>query len=115
MSDLKQQACEACSADAPQVTEDEKAELIKSVPDWEIVELDGEEQLRRVFKFRNFAQAQAFTNKVADLAEEEGHHPAILLEWGKTTVRWWTHKIGGLHKNDFVMAARTDDAYQNMQ
>ncbi|MFO7529832.1 MAG: 4a-hydroxytetrahydrobiopterin dehydratase [Marinobacter sp.] len=115
MSDLKQQACEACSADAPQVTADEKAELLKSVPDWEIVELDGEEQLRCVFKFRNFVQAQAFTNKVADLAEEENHHPAILLEWGKATVRWWTHKIGGLHKNDFVMAARTDDAYQNMQ
>ncbi|SFN09051.1 4a-hydroxytetrahydrobiopterin dehydratase [Marinobacter pelagius] len=115
MSDLKQQACEACSADAPQVTEGEKAELLNSIPDWEIVELDGEEQLRRVFKFRNFVQAQAFTNKVADLAEEENHHPAILLEWGKATVRWWTHKIGGLHKNDFVMAARTDDAYQNMQ
>lgn len=115
MSDLKQQACEACSADAPQVTEDEKTELLKAIPDWEIVELDGEEQLRRVFKFRNFAQAQAFTNKVADLAEEENHHPAILLEWGKTTVRWWTHKIGGLHKNDFVMAARTDGAYLGMQ
>lgn len=115
MTELKQQACEACSADAPKVTDEQKAQLRKDIPDWEIVELDGEEQLRREFKFRNFVQAQAFTNKVADLAEAENHHPAILLEWGKTTVRWWTHKIGGLHKNDFVMAARTDQAYQDMQ
>ncbi|MCG7199949.1 4a-hydroxytetrahydrobiopterin dehydratase [Marinobacter pelagius] len=115
MTELRQQACEACSADAPKVTAEQKAQLRKDIPDWEIVELDGEEQLRREFKFRNFVQAQEFTNKVADLAEAENHHPAILLEWGKTTVRWWTHKIGGLHKNDFVMAARTDQAYQDMQ
>lgn len=112
MTELKQQSCEACSADAPRVTEDEKQQLHQSVPDWEIVELDGEEQLRREFRFRNFAQALAFTNTVGELAEAENHHPAILLEWGKVTVRWWTHKIGGLHKNDFVMAARTDEAYQ---
>ena len=61
------------------------------------------------------ADIDALLASAGDLAEEEGHHPAILLEWGKTTVRWWTHKIGGLHQNDFVMAARTDDAYQNMQ
>lgn len=114
MSELSQQACEPCSASAPTATEEEKQQLQQSVPDWEIVTLDGEEQLRRVFKFKNFAQAQTFTNTVADMAEAEGHHPAILLEWGKTTVRWWTHKIGGLHKNDFVMAARTDIAYDEM-
>lgn len=115
MTQLKQQACEACSSDAPRVSDAEKAELQKDVPDWEVVTLDGEEQLRHAFKFRNFAEAQTFTNKLADLAEAENHHPAILLEWGKVTVRWWTHKIGGLHKNDFIMAARTDEAYKAMQ
>lgn len=64
--------------------------------------------LRRVYKFRDFAQALSFTNKVGALAEAQGHHPALLTEWGKVTVMWWTHKIGGLHKNDFIMAAKTD-------
>ncbi|PAV25275.1 pterin-4-alpha-carbinolamine dehydratase [Tamilnaduibacter salinus] len=111
MSALTEQACEACRADAPTVTEEEKKQLHPDVPDWELVTLDGEEQLQRVFKLKNFAEAQAFTNKVGDLAEAEGHHPAILLEFGKVTVRWWTHKIGGLHKNDFIMAARTDQLF----
>jgi len=111
MTKLSQQACEACRADAPKVTGQEKQELLSAIPDWEDVMVDGEEQLRRVFTFKNFVEAQTFTNKVADLAEAENHHPAILLEWGKATVRWWTHKIGGLHKNDFIMAARTDELY----
>ena len=85
--------------------------LHKDVQDWEILSVDGEEQLRKTFKFRNFSQALAFTNKVGELAEAEDHHPAILLEYGKTTISWWTHAIGGLHKNDFIMAARTDSAY----
>ena len=59
----------------------------------------------------DFAGAIAFTNRVADLAEAEGHHPAIITEWGRVTIRWWTHAIGGLHKNDFIMAARTDKLY----
>ena len=111
MTKLSQQACEACRADAPKVTGQEKQELLSAIPDWEDVMVDGEEQLRRVFTFKSFVEAQTFTNKVADLAEAENHHPAILLEWGKATVRWWTHKIGGLHKNDFIMAARTDELY----
>jgi len=53
-----------------------------------------------------------FTNKVGELAEKEGHHPALLTEWGRTTVTWWTHKIKGLHRNDFIMAAKTDELYQ---
>lgn len=113
MTTLSQQACEACRADAPKVTDQEKIDLLNDIPDWKIVVLDGEEQLRRVFTFKNYAKALAFTNTVADLAEAENHHPAILLEWGKATVLWWTHKIGGLHQNDFIMAARTDEAYQS--
>ena len=64
--------------------------------------------LRRVFKFNNYQESLEFTKKVAALADQEDHHPAILLEWGKVEVTWWTHKIGGLHKYDFIAAAKTD-------
>ena len=90
------------------MTEAEAAELHAYVPEWEIVEVDGVRRLRRVFRFPDFADALAFTDAVGAAAEEEGHHPALLTEWGRTTVEWWTHKIRGLHRNDFVMAAKTD-------
>ncbi|MFD1218170.1 4a-hydroxytetrahydrobiopterin dehydratase [Microbulbifer celer] len=108
MTELAQQECEACRADAPLVSDDELAELIREIPDWTPKTRDGVMQLERVFKFRNFKQALAFTNRVGEIAEEVGHHPALLTEWGKVTVTWWSHEAGGLHKNDFIMAARTD-------
>lgn len=108
MSTLSEQHCEACRADAPRVTEQEAAELQRQIPEWEQVEVAGVAQLYRVFRLKNFAQALAFANRVGALAEEQCHHPALLVEYGKLTVRWWTHKIGGLHRNDFIMAARTD-------
>ncbi|WP_113905962.1 4a-hydroxytetrahydrobiopterin dehydratase [Aliidiomarina celeris] len=108
MSDLKHQTCEACQAGAPQVTDEELRDLMKEIPDWVPESRDGVLQLERVYKFKNFKQAWAFSNKVAQLAEDEFHHPSILLEWGKVTITWWTHAIGGLHRNDFIMAAKTD-------
>jgi 4a-hydroxytetrahydrobiopterin dehydratase len=84
------------------------AALRPQIPDWQVVERDGIPRLERVFKFPNFAAALAFTDRVGALAEAEGHHPALLTEWGRVTVTWWTHKIGGLHRNDFIMAAKTD-------
>lgn len=108
MPDLKAERCTACRRDAPRVTESEIAELKPQVPDWSIVERDAIPRLERVYPFPDFAAALAFTNRVGALAEEEGHHPALLTEWGRVTVGWWTHKIRGLHRNDFVMAAKTD-------
>lgn len=108
MTELAAQACEACRADAPLVSDEELAQLIREIPDWTPVVRDGVMQLEREFKFRNFKQALAFTNRVGAIAEEVGHHPALLTEWGKVTVTWWSHEAGGLHKNDFIMAARTD-------
>ncbi|WP_298441956.1 4a-hydroxytetrahydrobiopterin dehydratase [uncultured Ferrimonas sp.] len=108
MTTLNQMKCEACQAGAPQVSEQELAELMSQLPDWAVPVRDGVMQLERVYKFKNFKQAWAFSNKVAELAEAEFHHPGILLEWGKVTVTWWTHAISGLHKNDFIMAAKTD-------
>jgi len=108
VDDLEGMHCEACRADAPRVTEEEIAELQPQIPDWQLVERDGIMRLERVYEFGNFESALDYTNRVGALAEEEGHHPAILLEWGKVTVSWWTHAIGGLHKNDFICAAKTD-------
>ena len=62
--------------------------------------------------FGNFVDALAFTNRVGQIAEEEDHHPALLTEWGKVTVSWWTHKIRGLHRNDLIMGAKTDELYE---
>ena len=75
------------------------------------IDKDGELRLERVFTFKDFNQAVAFTNRVAEIANEEDHHPAILTEWGKVTITWWTHKIRGLSLNDFIMAAKTDQLY----
>ena len=111
MTNLTEQACEACRAGAPQVSAEEQQTLLQEIPGWSVIELEGEPQLRREFKFKNFVEALAFANQVGDLAEAENHHPALLVEWGKVTVRWWTHKIGGLHRNDFIMAARTSALY----
>ena len=108
MTDLSQAHCEACRADAPKVSEAELAALLKQVPDWNLETRDGILQLEKAFAFKNFQQALAFTNAVGALAEAEGHHPALLTEWGKVTVTWWSHKVKGLHRNDFIMAARTD-------
>lgn len=109
MTDLSQESCEACRVDAPRVSDEELAELIKQIPDWQPVVKDSVLQLERVFCFKDFEQAMKFTNQVGELAESAGHHPALLTEWGKVTVTWWSHKIKGLHRNDFILAARTDE------
>ena len=111
MTTLEGMRCVACRKGEPTVTDEEIAEFQPQVPEWQVVERDGIKRLERVFKFPNFASALAFTNRVGKLAEEEGHHPAILTEWGRVTVTWWTHKIKGLHRNDFIMAAKTDGLY----
>jgi 4a-hydroxytetrahydrobiopterin dehydratase len=103
--------CVACRKGAPTVTEAEIAELQPQVPAWRLLEVDGVRRLERVFAFPDFAAALAFTNEIGALAEAEGHHPALLTEWGRVSVTWWTHKIRGLHQNDFIMAAKTDAAY----
>ena len=108
MTELAGKTCEACRAGAPIATQEEIDKFIPQLPDWEIIEVDGIKQLRKVFTFNNFEDALSFTDKVGTIAEEDGHHPAILTEWGKVNVTWWTHKIHGLHFNDFIMAAKTD-------
>lgn len=109
MTDLTQQKCEACTKDSSPVTPEEVKQLQPQIPNWEMIEEEGEKRLQRSFKFSDFKSALEFTNKVGEEAEKEGHHPALLTEYGKVTVTWWTHAISGLHKNDFIMAAKTDE------
>ena len=111
MVELSKQECEACRADAPLISDAELRELMPAIPDWQVIVDDGVMQLSRDFKFRDFVQALAFTNRVGEIAEAVDHHPAILTEWGRVTVTWWSHKIRGLHRNDLIMAARTDEVY----
>ena len=107
-SSLANEKCTACRRDSPRVTEDEVRKLKPLIPDWALIERDSIQRIERVFRFANFAEALAFTSRVGALAEEEGHHPAILTEWSRATVTLWTHKIRGLHRNDFIMAAKID-------
>ena len=109
MVELSQQSCEACRADAPIISDEDLRALMPKIPDWSVIVVNEIMQLSREYKFRNFEQAMAFSNRVGDIAEAENHHPAILTAWGKVTVTWWSHKIRGLHKNDLIMAARTDE------
>jgi len=100
--------CVPCRGGEPSLTEAEIADLHPQVLEWQLKEVDGIGRLERVFKLKNYAEALEFTNKVGAIAEEEDHHPLIVLEWGRVTVQWWTHVVKGLHRNDFIMAAKTD-------
>ena len=111
MSLLARERCTACRRDSPSVSIDEIAELHPQAPDWNLIDAESIPKLHRVFRFRDFAQALDFTNRVGELAETEGHHPRLTTEWGRVRVTWWTHKIRNLHRNDFVMAAKTDEIF----
>jgi 4a-hydroxytetrahydrobiopterin dehydratase len=111
MLNLAAGKCVACRAGEPTVTDIEIEMFHPQIPEWRVREVDGVKRLERLYKFKNFVEALEFTNKVGAIAEEENHHPLIITEWGRVTLQWWTHKIGGLHKNDFIMAAKTDEMY----
>lgn len=108
---LVAERCEACHKDAPRVPASDIPDLLREIPDWSLIEVDGVQRLQRVFRIKGWRPAVAFTNMVAEIADAEDHYPAILTEWGKVTVTWWTHAIRGLHRNDFVMAAKTDERF----
>lgn len=112
MRDLVGERCVACRGDSPRVTDAEVGLLHPHVPDWELIDRGGVDRLRRRFRFRDYRRGVEFAVAVADLAEEEGHHPRLTVEWGRVTVEWWTHAIRGLHRNDFIMAAKTDRAFE---
>jgi len=112
---LNQEKCTACRRNSPSVTDQEIAELHPEVAGWELISEDSIPKLDRLFQFKNFQQALEFTDQVGALAEEEGHHPRLVTEWGRVKVTWWTHKIRNLHRNDFVMAAKSDQIYAGLK
>ena len=111
MNNLAQLKCIACRGGDPSLTDAEIADLQPHVPQWQLVTQDNILRLQRVFKLKDYAQSLEFTNKIAAIAEAEDHHPLIILEWGRVTIQWWTHVVKGLHKNDFIMAAKTDEIF----
>jgi 4a-hydroxytetrahydrobiopterin dehydratase len=90
------------------MTNEEIKSALASIDGWVVVERNGISRLKKSYGFSNFATAMAFTNRVGELAEQDDHHPAILTEWGKVTINWWTHTNKGLSENDFLMAAKVD-------
>ncbi len=108
MTSLSRMPCEACRADAKKLSAEDFDKLLIEVPQWRLLREGGVDKLQGQFEFANFVDAMDFSVKVGKLAETFNHHPSLLTEWGKVTVIWWTHKIGGLHTNDFIMAAKTD-------
>ncbi|MGD9018613.1 MAG: 4a-hydroxytetrahydrobiopterin dehydratase [Desulfuromonadales bacterium] len=110
MTDLVDKNCTACRAGAPLATATEIEQYLPQLPGWRITEADGIKRLEKSFSCKDFAGALALTNRIGAIAEQENHHPAIVTEWGRVTVSWWTHVIAGLHVNDFIMAAKTDRA-----
>jgi 4a-hydroxytetrahydrobiopterin dehydratase len=112
MNELAQLHCSAVTSVTPRLNERDINQNISKLPGWQIYEKEGEPRLEKAFLFQDFNQAVVFTNRVAGVANEEDHHPAILTEWGKVTIAWWTHKIKGLSLNDFIMAAKTDLLYK---
>jgi 4a-hydroxytetrahydrobiopterin dehydratase len=112
VNDLASSSCEACRIDAPIVSDDEASVLIEEIEGWHLIN-DGVKKLKKEFIFSSYSDSKDFTNKVADMADQEDHHPQIILEWGKVTVIWWSHKIKGLHKNDFICAAKTNNISKN--
>jgi 4a-hydroxytetrahydrobiopterin dehydratase len=110
MSDLANKTCVPCRGGVPPMKGQELSEYLKQVSNWKAV---NEHHLSKTFTFPDFKQALAFVNKVGAIAEEQGHHPDILLTWGKAEVTTWTHKINGLTESDFILAAKIDQLQGN--
>ena len=110
--DYTEMACEACRTGAPPASDSELEKFLQQSPDWQRLVIDDEPRLRRGFPLFQFSPAPGLFNAVGEIAEAEGHHPALLTEWGRVTVDWWTHKIRDIHLNDLILAARSDALYQ---
>lgn len=106
MEGLAEKKCVPCRGGIPPLSEPEARKLLSGTPGWSLAE--NGTRLQRRFEFQNFVEAMKFVNRVADVAEEEGHHPDIAIHWNKVDLVLWTHKIGGLHENDFILAAKVN-------
>ena len=114
MIKLSEHNISATPSTANTLKEDEQKSLLKEIPQWEINRYDDQNQLERNFTLKNFEVAMNFSNQISVVSEEFDHHPMLVIEWGKVKVVWWSHSIKGLHQNDFVMAAKTDEIFNNL-
>ena len=112
MKELSKKTCSACEIGAPLVPHDQQIDLLKDLDGWVIDDSDISKLIKE-FQFNDYDQSISFTNLIADLAEAEDHHPKITLEWGRVTLEWWSHKIKGLHMNDFICAAKSDETFHS--
>ena len=112
MSNLINQTCEACEIGAPLVSETDQAKLLEELDGWEIDNAEISKLVKK-YKFLSYKESSKFVNLIVDLAESEDHHPKITLEWGLVHLEWWSHKIQGLHMNDFICAAKSDLIFKN--
>ena len=104
---LSSKRCVPCMAGAPALEREKAEKLLSETPGWELSE--DAKRIHRKLRFGDFRSAMQFAGRVGELAEQEDHHPEITFGWGYCTVAFWTHKIGGLHENDFIMAAKVND------
>jgi 4a-hydroxytetrahydrobiopterin dehydratase len=111
MTGLTQASCVACRGGVPTLTDGELAGLLPQVPGWKVAEVGGVKRIQREFTLKDFRAAMEFAAQVGELAEREQHHPDIHLSWGKVMVETWTHKIQGLHQNDFILAAKINEIF----
>ena len=114
MTKFAQKICVACQPDAEPATQSEIDRFFTDNPEWSLVVTGTVKSIEKVYKFSSFADALRFTNLVGEVAEQEGHHPAITTEWGRVGVQWWSHKIANVHLNDLILAARCDQRYAKM-
>jgi 4a-hydroxytetrahydrobiopterin dehydratase len=114
LSQLEIQQCRSCKIGESCATEQEIKQYAEQIPEWQLKQVNQINQLERVYQFKNFASAIAFTNQIAEMAEVQNHHPALLTEWGKVTITWWSHSIKGLHLNDFICAAKTEQIFKQL-
>ncbi len=115
MTALTHQAMQGCNKNSTPLSAAAIERHLAELTDWQLTLEQNIQQITKSFIFKNFISAMAFAHQVTDLAEQENHHPRICVEWGKVTISWWTHSVSGLFINDFIMAARCDDAYNFCQ
>lgn len=103
--DFSKKHCVPCEGGTPPLTQEKEKEFLKEVPGWQVIR-NGAHKLRRQFKFKDFRQALEFVNRVGDIAERQQHHPDIYFTWGKVQIDLFTHAVGGLSENDFILASK---------
>ena len=113
--DLANLECVPCRGGIPPLIDLKIKQMLPAVPGWERIKEDGVDKIRRKYKFKNFVKAMEFTNKVAEIAEDQGHHPDIFIQWNIVELTLWTHAIKGLHENDFILAAKIDEMKEQLE